>query len=105
MDYELEIDQDAGFVTARLFGARRPASLLQAAAEVTTSCRERGIFRVLIIMVADAFFRYREVNGVVVAVLGLQLLYLIAVISDRIGMGFFFGAVQGVDLGANPRSP
>lgn len=48
MDYELEIDQDAGFVTARLSGVRRPEALLQAAAEVTTSCRERGMFRLLI---------------------------------------------------------
>lgn len=48
MDYELAIDQDPGFVTARLSGVRSPEALLQAAAEVTTSCRERGIFRVLI---------------------------------------------------------
>jgi hypothetical protein len=48
MDYELEIDQGAGFVTARLSGVRRPDSLLTAAAEITTSCRERGVFRLLI---------------------------------------------------------
>jgi hypothetical protein len=48
MDYELEIDRDAGFVTARLAGVRRPDSLIEAAAEITADCRDRGIFRVLI---------------------------------------------------------
>jgi len=48
MDYELEINQDDGFVTARLSGARRPDSLIEAAAEITADCRGWGIFRVLI---------------------------------------------------------
>jgi len=48
MDYELDIIENDEYVTAKLTGVRRPSSLLEAAAETTAYCKEKGIHHLFI---------------------------------------------------------
>lgn len=48
MDYKLDIIENDEYVTAKLTGVRRPSNLLEAAAETTAYCMEKGIHHLFI---------------------------------------------------------